>query len=539
MKTSSNRGIRRLADLSLASAIALGVGAFALLPGKAAAEDSALVIARDIDINSLDPSRAWCDTCQIYMSNVYETLIGLDKDNKTLKPRLATKWEANADQSQFTFSLDPDAKFSDGTPVEAKDVKWSMERLENIKGGASYMMDSVKSIEAKDAHTVVVTLSGPNSEFLNILTAPYTGIVNSKVATENGAVATPGADTADKAESWFMQHSAGSGAYELVDYKPGEELRFKANPAYKRTKIGVANIVIKETKDSVTQAQQLESGNADVAMQIDPDTAKTIKADSVSAETVPSYNFLYVALSPGAKEGGKLLTKDVREAIGLALDYDGIIDFTVGGAGSKIASPIPNGFPGTAGLPEPKQDLEKAKELMKKAGYADGFELNDAFPNMNVYGVDMSLLNQKIQQDLAKINIKVKLTPIEFSVWRDRVKSEGIALTTLFFAPDYYGSAQYVEYFGMIKDNPWWNRAGGKRDASFTNPQTDATLQKVLAASEVEKDGFYKQLAEQMISDRIIIPVVSPNLVLAHGKNVSGVRYSACCNLMMDEISRQ
>lgn len=539
MKLVLNRRLAGWAHLRLAAVLCVGVSAIAMLPVRASAQDSTLVIARDIDINSLDPSRAWCDTCQIYMSNVYETLIGLDKDNKTLKPRLATKWESNADQSQFTFTLDPDAKFSDGTPVEAKDVKWSMERLENVKGGASYMMDSIKSIEVKDAHTVVVTLSGPNSEFLNILTAPYTGIVNSKVAAANGAVATPGADTADKAEGWFMQHSAGSGAYELVDYKPGEELRFKANPHYKRTKVGIADIVIKQTKDSVTQAQQLESGNVDVAMQIDPDTAKTIQADTVTTEIIPSYNFLYVALSPGAKDGGKLLTKEVREAIGLALDYDGIIDFTVGGAGKKIASPIPNGFPGTDGLTLPQQNLEKAKELMKKAGHADGFELNDAFPNMNVYGVDMSLLNQKIQQDLAKINIKVKLTPIEFSVWRDKVKSEGIALTTLFFAPDYYGSAQYVQYFGMIKDSPWWNRAGGKRDASFTNPQTEAVLAKALSASEAQKDGIYKELAQQMIEDRIIIPVVSPDLVLAHGKNITGVRYSACCNLMMDEIGRQ
>ncbi|MDY0883638.1 ABC transporter substrate-binding protein [Dongia soli] len=539
MKPALNRQLPSWTHLRLAAALCVGVSALAMLPEGASAQDSTLVIARDIDINSLDPSRAWCDTCQIYMSNVYETLIGLDKDNKTLKPRLATKWEANADQSKFTFTLDPGAKFADGTPVEAKDVKWSMERLENIKGGASYMMDSVKSIDAKDAHTVVVTLSGPNSEFLNILTAPYTGVVNSKVASANGAIAAPGADTADKAESWFMQHSAGSGAYELVDYKPGEELRFKANPHYDRTKVGVADIVIKQTKDSVTQAQQLESGNVDVAMQIDPDTAKTIQADTVSVETIPSYNFLYVALSPGAKDGGKLLTKEVREAIGLALDYDGIIDFTVGGAGRKIASPIPNGFPGTDGLTLPQQNLEKAKELMKKAGHAEGFELNDAFPNMNVYGVDMSLLNQKIQQDLAKINIKVKLTPIEFSVWRDRVKSEGIALTTLFFAPDYYGSAQYVQYFGMIEGSPWWNRAGGKRDASFTNPQTETVLTKALSASEAQKDGIYKQLAQQMIDDRIIIPVVSPDLVLAHGKNITGVRYSACCNLMMDEIGRQ
>ena len=66
---------------------------------------------------------------------------------------------------------------------------------------------------------------------------------------------------------------------------------------------------------------------------------------------MPSFNFVYVALSPGAKGNEVKLTPEIREAIALALDYDGIIEFTTGGAGKKQAAPIPNGFPGTAGLP--------------------------------------------------------------------------------------------------------------------------------------------------------------------------------------------
>ena len=137
--------------------------------------------------------------------------------------------------------------------------------------------------------------------------------------------------------------------------------------------------MIKHTKDAVTQAQMLESGDADIAMQIDPDTAKTLKTDKLNVETIPSYNFLYVAIAPGAK-GAPKLTKEIRQAIGYALDYDGIIEFTVGGAGPSRRRPIPNGFPGTAGLPEPKQDLAKAKELLAAAGVPDGFEINSEFP---------------------------------------------------------------------------------------------------------------------------------------------------------------
>src|SRR5262245_5253085 len=133
------RGVAKLTRraLLLAAPVLAGISGGSWMASPAQAADAPLVVARAMDINSLDPARTWCDTCQIYVSNVYETLIGLAADNKTLTPRLATKWESNADQTQFTFHLDPDAVFSDGSPVEAKDVKWSWERLHNMKGGPS------------------------------------------------------------------------------------------------------------------------------------------------------------------------------------------------------------------------------------------------------------------------------------------------------------------------------------------------------------------------------------------------------------------
>jgi peptide/nickel transport system substrate-binding protein len=536
MRKREAHGIGRRAALMLSVPLLAGVVGIAV-PGQA--QEAPLVIARAMDINSLDPARTWCDTCQIYVSNVYETLIGLDADNKTLKPRLATSWEASDDQKQLTFHLDPAAVFSDGSPLEAKDVKWSWERLHNIKGGPSFMMDGVKSIEAPDAHTVVVTMEAPNSEFLGILTAPYTGVVNSDVASANGANANADADQSDTSEPWFMANSAGSGPYLLAGYKPDDELRFKANPNYKRGKVGIGEVVIKHTKDAVAQAQLLASGDADVAMQIDPDTAKTIQSDKVSISSVPSYNFVYVAISPGAKGNTVKLSQEVREAIGYALDYNGTVEFTVGGEGKLQAAPIPNGFPGTDGLPTPTQDVAKAKELLEKAGLGGGFEIAAEFPNMNVYGVDLSLLMQKVQQDLAAVNIKVGLTPLEFSVWRDHVRGDGIPLTAVFYAPDYFGSAQYVQYFAMMEGTPWWKRAGGEKDPSVTNTKEAELLKQALAAPEAGKDKLYQEIALEMIKDRVIIPLVSPNVVLAHSTSIKGVRYSACCNLPLDEITRE
>jgi len=93
--------------------------------GAPAGKARELVIARDMDVNSLDISRSYCDTCQIFNTAVYETLITVDpKDPNTIVARLANKWQANADNTVFTFTIDPAAKFADGSPVESKDVKW-------------------------------------------------------------------------------------------------------------------------------------------------------------------------------------------------------------------------------------------------------------------------------------------------------------------------------------------------------------------------------------------------------------------------------
>jgi peptide/nickel transport system substrate-binding protein len=524
--------------LSAASlAVMTAVASLATI-GAAKADDSSIVVARAMDLNSLDPARAYCDTCQIYLSAVYDTLLTLGADNKTIVPDLAEKWEVSPDVTTFTFHLNPAAKFTDGSPVTGTDVKWSLERLKNIKGGASYLMDSLKSIEVKDPQTVVITTKTPNSEFLGILAATYVGIINSKLASAHGANANADAATSDTADTWFLAHSAGSGAFTLQSYKADDALRLKRNDDYWGKKAAVSGVIVKQTADAVTQAQMLQSGAADIAMQIDPDTAKTIHDPNIVFKTVPSFNYVYVAFSPIAKGAPVTLSHDVREAIALAIDYKGAIDFTVGGDGSLQPTAIPNGFPGTEDLPAPVTDVAKAKALLAKAGLADGFKLGLEFPAMNVYGIDLSLLAQKLQQDLARIKVSLVLKPQTFNVWIGDIDSPGVPFTIGFFAPDYFGSAQYVQYFGMLPGNMPW----GKRAGVGTTPGLDGKVEldmfnKALAAPPGPAgEAAYRALGMKMVEDKVILPIVSPDLVLAYRSDISGVRYSACCNLPLNEI---
>jgi len=504
---------------------------------EARAQEKALVIAREMDVNSLDPARGWCDTCQIYNTSVYEQLVTLDKDNR-LQPLLAASWTSNADQTVFNFKLDPAAKFSDGSAVESKDVKWSFERLKNIKGNASFLADPIVGIETPDAGTVVITLSAPNSEFLNQAAAPYLGVINSDMAAANGALADATAVDKDTSENWFLTTSAGSGPFVLTSYEPNSELRLARNENYWRAKPAVPEVIFRQVKDAVAQAQMLQSGAADIAMQIDPETAKSLEGTTAVVERVPSYNFVYIALSPGAKATKIKMTPDVREAISIAIDRTALIDFTLGGAGRPLAAPIPLGFPGGDGHAIPEYNPEKAKEMLAAAGFTDGFTLDSIYPDMNVYGVDFSIMMQKIQQDLSKVGITVNLSPVPFANWREAANGDHIPMTAVMFAPDFFGTSQYIDFFGMSEGTTWAKRAGGATDPSIINPRPlELKAQALAAATPEEAEKLWAEAATEMINNKIIIPMVSPDLILAYGPNVKGVRYSACCNLPLAEIS--
>jgi len=488
-----------------------------------------LVIARDMDLTTLDPQRVYCDTCQIFMTAVYETLVGVDPaDLNTLVPRLAESWAANAENTEFTFTLNPDAVFADGSAVTSADVKFSWDRLNGLAGSASYLIAGA-AIEAPDDLTVVVTFEAPNSAFLSIVAAPYMAVVNSALAADNGA--TTSADD-DDAEGWFLENSAGSGPFVLESYSEGDELVLARNDAYWGTASPFPSVTFKQVEEATSQLQQLQQGDVDIAMQISFDSVGQLEGDdAITTEIVNSYNFVYIALLPGSVGGEALADPNVRLAIRKAIDYAGVIDTTVSGNGRLQASPIPNGFPGSEGLALPEQDLAGAQALLDEAG-VEGLTLRAGYPTINAYGVDFDTLMAKLQQDLSAVGIELQLEPLEYNAWLEQLLGDdGIPVTAVYFAPDHVDPSQYVQYFGMIEGGAWLARSG-----SDANAEEQSLFAEALAATGDQRVELYTQLGQLMIDDGIILPLVNPDLVLAFASDLTGVRYSACCNLELGGV---
>jgi peptide/nickel transport system substrate-binding protein len=234
------------------------------------------------------------------------------------------------------------------------------------------------------------------------------------------------------------------------------------------------------------------------------------------------------------------LDAKIRQAIRDAVDYQGLIDVLVGGAGNLQAAPIPNGFVGSSGLPLPKQDLAAAKQLLAQDGHADGIQITAIYPALNVYGVDFDTAMQLVQSDLARVKIKLKLQPVTFSVLLDDTAKGIVPFTLVYFAPDYLGSAQYVNFFGLVPGSAWSAYAAGPpTNKPVINQAEGATFNQALAATDPgQRESLYHQLGQNMISDNVVVPLFSPDLVLAYRSDVQGVYYSACCNLEIWKLSR-
>ena len=268
-------------------------------------------------------------------------------------------------------------------------------------------------------------------------------------------------------------------------------------------------------------------------MQISNDVADGMASDDVIVEQVPSFNFVYLALSPGAV-GGEALTPKVREAIRLALDYTGLLDATVGGAGRPQASPIPNGFAGTDGLAEPAQDVDDGEGA---AGRGRRHRASRSTPPTRRSTCTASTSRRRCRRCRPTSRPSAsncELNPVEISVWADKIGTDGIPVTMLYFAPDHTDSSQYVQYFGMLEGSQWqgWSKADAMPE------QADLLSQAFATQDAAARADLYQQLAELMIADQIIIPVVNPNLFLASRADIQGLYYSACCNLILSELGR-
>ncbi|HLY21798.1 MAG TPA: ABC transporter substrate-binding protein [bacterium] len=516
----------RGASLALLGGGVLSIESAPTLGAPAGSAGRVLSVATLLNIKTLDPGRTLENGTNNIAHVTYDTLVTFaGEDLATIRPSLATKWSTSPDGLTYTFTLRPNVKFASGNPMTSADFKWSFERLMHIKGNGAWLLDGVEAVLAPNPTTVVLKLSRPVPALLPILTAPPLSPVDTKVVAANGGDAGPDAKDKDTAEGYLNAHSAGTGAFVLTSYVPNQELVLAKNPTFWRGPSDLDRVVIRNVAEPSAQALMVQKGDVDIAVNIQADQALQLRhVPGVTVRTSPALNVVNIIMNSNPQVGGPFSHPKVRQAIRYAIDYQGVMALAAPGS-VRSAGIIPPSFPGARPRGEAaKTDRERARALLKEAnlGNVEGtFIYSSTYAS---FGVDTSILSQKIQHDLAAVGIKVKLVDLPYAVQVQQYRDGKIPMGLGGWLADYMDMSDYLVFLP--------GRTVGKRLQWFPDSSPEAQeIVKLGARTETEVDrakaiALYQELDRRISDAGPYIPLYQPAVPYAFRSNVKGVTYN-------------
>ncbi|MFM9107466.1 MAG: ABC transporter substrate-binding protein, partial [Chloroflexota bacterium] len=372
---------RRLVVTAAAGAAAALPLSLATRSASAQIDATTLVIADETAAAfiTLDPGWFYEINPAAAMALNYEPLYTLPDSQQATEfaPLLAADFpELSDDGLTATIKLRDDVKFHSGNPMTADDVIFSWTRLKNIKWQASFMAsDYWSAVEKVDDHTIKLTLTSPNAALVPILSSLPLSVVDSVLLKENGGTDAEDADTTDTGKEWINEgNSVGTGPYKCTIWDIENEVVLEKNADYWGEPAKLDRIIWRNIEGANQQLQAVQAGEADIAFSVDPDAVEGIKAEgTLQIISGPTLNHQYLALHTSDEVGGPLSSKALRQAIGHAIDYDGIINDLLKGAAIQPATIVPEPLLGTDLVADKKYtlDLAKAQELFDSTGLGE------------------------------------------------------------------------------------------------------------------------------------------------------------------------
>jgi peptide/nickel transport system substrate-binding protein len=421
-------------------------------------------------VNTLDPNVPGTTREAFAVSlSTYDRLVSFGRkqlngkwvfDLDKITGELAESYDVSADGLKITFHLRKDARFQDGTPVTAEDVKWSLDRAVTapVLGKAQLLTGSLTSADqfrVIDPSTFEVTLPKPDKLALPNLATVYPVIINSKVAKANATADDPWAI------AWLKEHTAGSGAYVIESFKPGEQVIMKRNEAWNRgtpdKSAFFKRVIVQTVPEPATRANLVERGDADITVDLQASDVQALESKgALKVISTPQYNSVtFISMNNAIPPFDNI---NVRRAIAYALPYDDMFKAALFSRGTPLfGATWTDGKPTTSAFPFPqpiKLDLDKAREYLKAAGMPDGFSTTFSFNVGQASTAEpMAAL---VKESLGKIGIKVdiqKLPDAQMSTQINEKKlpffTEGIVAwlpSTDYFYRNFYTGNQRWNY---------------------------------------------------------------------------------------------
>jgi len=454
----------------------------------------------DADPVSLDPHSQLSGGMLQYSHLVFDPLVRWTQD-MNFEPRLAKNWERLNDTT-MRFYLREGVKFHSGNEFTSEDVVWTLDRLKrspDFKG----LFEPFKGAKAVDKYTVDIITKKPYPLLLNMATYIfpmdkdfYSGV--DEKGKPKDAVVKVGA-------SFANSHESGTGKYKVTYREQGVKLVLEATGYYwdKNSPGNVDKIVLTPIKKDATRVAALLSGDVDFIMPVPPqDYARLERTKGVKLVTMAGSRIITFQMNQERKE--ELKNTKVRQAIVHAINNPGIAKILMKGKATAAGQQSPEGFLGHVPELKPRYDLQKAKKLMKEAGYKDGFELSMIAPN-NRYVNDEKIAEAVVSM-LGKINIKVNLTTMPKAQYWSEFDKQVADMQMIGWHPDTEDSANYFEFLLMCPSKE--TGYGQYNSGNYCNPKVD----KLILASQSETDKqkrakMLKEAARIVYNDAAYVPL--------------------------------
>ena len=498
-------------------------------PAKAQSRAETLLIVSESGPNNLDIHGVGTNVPGYEVSwNCYDRLISHEMktvdgkayyDKDKFKPELAE--DMNVGDMSATFKLKKNAKFQDGTPVTAKDVKWSLDRAVTVGGFPTFQMAAGSLTKPEqfvvvDDNTFRVDFARKDRLTIPDLAVVVPCVINSELVKKN----------ATEKDPWGLeytkQNTAGSGAYKVASWVAGTEVVLERNDAWVGGPLPkVKKIIWRIVPSSGNRRALLERGDADISYDLP-------NKDFVELKSAGKLNIISTPYSNGIQYIGMNVKNPpfdnlkVRQAVAYAIPYQKIMDAVLFG----LAKPM-FGAPADAATqvawPQPHKfniDIAKAKALLAEAGYPNGFETTISF-DLGFAGVNEPLC-VLVQESLGQIGIKCTINKIPGANWRTELNKKVLPLYTNLFS----GWLDYPEYFFI------WCYHGKNsifNTMSYQSKTTDGFIDgAVTAAATGDKANYEKDVkgfVDTAYADMPRIPLYQPYVNVATQKNISGYQY--------------
>jgi peptide/nickel transport system substrate-binding protein len=488
--------------LALALATGLALAGSALLGPDASAQGARKVIRFGVNraAENLDPVTQDANPDIWAFMQIYQQLVRVNVKGDGFEPDLAERWTASADGRTWTFSLRKDARFSNGDPVKASDVVWSLKRARDTKGPWKWALEAVEDIQAKDDATVVISLKEPWAPFLADISLFSNSILPEKVFR-------------DAKPEDISNKPVGSGPYMLAEWKKGEELVMKANPYYHEKGLPrTPELRIRYIPDDNSRIIALQSGDVD-GIDFPPFSrmAELQKDPRFDGQLNPSTQVSHLSLNT---REAPLNNVKFRLALAHATDRASIVKAVCFGHCTPATTFLPMTTPFfNKGSKGNAFDLAKAKQLLGESGVKTPVTLKILYR-----------ANDAVQQPTAvalkemwgKLGVTAELEPLDRATATQRYRANQFQVYITQWTNDIPDPAQLAAYeLGFTESQSY--------HSGYQSAEMDALLAKGMREPNLDKRRqIYYEVQDLALRDSPLIWLYYSPYTIAISKKMKG-----------------